>query len=67
VVIGYYVIAWQAPVSLKVISLFALSFLATSVICWFIIKPTNFLRFLFGLKPKNNVVPVAYNQPIKHD
>jgi glucan biosynthesis protein C len=67
VVIGYYVIAWQAPISLKVISLFALSFLATSVICWFIIKPTNFLRFLFGLKPKNNVVPVAYNQPIKHD
>jgi glucan biosynthesis protein C len=62
VVIGYYVIAWQAPISLKVISLFALSFLATSVICWFIIKPTNFLRFLFGLKPKNNVVPVAYNK-----
>jgi glucan biosynthesis protein C len=67
VVIGYYVIAWQAPISLKVISLFALSFLATSVICWFIIKPSNFLRFLFGLKPKNNVVPVAYNKPIKQD
>jgi glucan biosynthesis protein C len=67
VVIGYYVIAWQAPISLKVISLFALSFLATSVICWFIIKPSNFLRFLFGLKPKNNVVPVAYNKTIKQD
>jgi glucan biosynthesis protein C len=67
VVIGYYVITWQAPISLKVISLFALSFLVTSVICWFIIKPSNSLRFLFGLKPKNNVVPVAYNKPIKQD
>jgi peptidoglycan/LPS O-acetylase OafA/YrhL len=67
VVIGYYVITWQAPISLKVISLFALSFLVTSVICWFIIKPSNVLRFLFGLKPKNIVVPVAYNKPIKQD
>jgi peptidoglycan/LPS O-acetylase OafA/YrhL len=67
VVIGYYVIAWQTPILLKVISLFALSFFTTTVICWFIIKPSNFLRFLFGLKPKNNVVPVAYNKPIKQD
>jgi len=67
VVIGFYVITWQAPISLKVISLFALSFLVTSVICWFIIKPSNFLRFLFGLKPKNNVGLVAYNKPIKQD
>ncbi len=62
VVIGYYVIAWQASILLKATSLFALSFLVTSVICWFIIKPSNFLRFLFGLKPKNNLVPVAYNK-----
>jgi len=67
VVIGYYVIAWQAPILLKVISLFALSFLVTSLICWYFIKPSNILRFLFGLKPKNNVVPVAYNKPIKQD
>ncbi|ASP49774.1 acyltransferase family protein [Cognaticolwellia beringensis] len=67
VVIGYYVIAWQAPILLKVISLFALSFLVTTVICWFIIKPSNFLRFLFGLKPKNNVVSVAYNKPLKQN
>lgn len=65
VVIGYYVIAWQAPILLKVISLFALSFLVTTVICWFIIKPSTFLRFMFGLKPKNNVVSVTYNKLIK--
>ena len=50
VVIGYYIIDWQAPILVKIISLFVLSFSATSVICWFIIKPFNTLRFLFGLK-----------------
>ncbi|MCK8046700.1 acyltransferase [Shewanella sp. 1CM18E] len=54
VVIGYYVITWQAPILLKILSLFSLSFLVTSAICWFIIKPSNFLRFCFGLKSKNN-------------
>lgn len=67
VVIGYYVIAWQAPISLKIISLFTLSFVVTSVICWFIVKPSNILRFLFGLKPKNNVLSVAYNNTIKQE
>ncbi len=56
VVIGYYVIAWQAPISLKIIALLVLSFLITSIICWFIIKPFRILRLLFGLKTKNNVV-----------
>ena len=56
VVIGYYVIAWQAPISLKIIALLALSFLITSIICWFIIKPFRILRLLFGLKAKKNVV-----------
>ena len=60
VVIGYYVITWQVPILLKIISLFVLSFSITSVICWFIIKPSNTLRFLFGLKPLNKLESVAY-------
>ncbi|GAA0818252.1 hypothetical protein GCM10009111_20720 [Colwellia asteriadis] len=56
VVIGYYVIAWQAPILLKLIVLFVLSLLVTSGICWFMIKPSNTLRFLFGLKAKNSIV-----------
>ncbi|ALO36229.1 hypothetical protein CMT41_16930 [Colwellia sp. MT41] len=58
VVIGYYVITWQAPILMKIISLFVLSFSITSVICWFIIKPSNTLRFLFGLKPIKPIKPV---------
>ncbi|WP_019026548.1 acyltransferase family protein [Colwellia piezophila] len=60
VVIGYYVITWQVPLWMKIISLFVLSFSITSVICWFIIKPSNTLRFLFGLKPLNKVESMAY-------
>lgn len=67
VVIGYYVITWQIPMTLKIISLFALSFSITSVICWFIIKPSSILRFLFGLKPKNSIVPMAYDKQINKD
>lgn len=51
VVIGYYVIAWQSSLLVKIIALFAASFIITSVICYFIVKPFRLLRILFGLKP----------------
>lgn len=50
VVIGFYVITWQASMLIKVISLFVLSFTVTSLICFFIVRPFNILRFMFGLK-----------------
>lgn len=56
VVIGYYIIDLQAPIFVKIMLLFILSFTATSAICWFIIKPFNSLRFLFGLKPIKQAV-----------
>ncbi|MBA6390675.1 acyltransferase [Colwellia sp. BRX10-3] len=65
VVIGYFVINWQMPLSIKVISLFALSFLITSGICYFIIKPFNILRFLFGLKPLNKATTVVAQKSVK--
>jgi hypothetical protein len=50
VVIGFYVIAWQTSILIKIISLLVLSFVVTSVICFFIVKPFNIMRFMFGLK-----------------
>ncbi len=50
IVIGYYVIAWQAPLLVKVVALLVVSFVFTSAICYFIIRPLRLLRFLFGLK-----------------
>ncbi len=50
VVIGYYVIAWQVSIALKIFSLLVLSFSITSLLCWFVIKPFKVFRILFGLK-----------------
>ncbi len=50
IVIGYYVIAWQVSIALKIILLLVLSFSVTSLLCWFVIKPFKVFRFLFGLK-----------------
>ena len=54
VVIGYYVIALDATLFTKVIILFTSSFAVTNAICFFIIKPFNIVRFLFGLKPNKH-------------
>jgi peptidoglycan/LPS O-acetylase OafA/YrhL len=51
IVIGFYVINWQTSIAIKIISLFVLSFVVTSSLCFFVIKPFNILRFMFGLKP----------------
>jgi len=50
VVIGFYVITWQTSIPIKIMSLFGLSFIVTSLICFYIIKSFNVLRFMFGLK-----------------
>lgn len=59
VIIGYYVINWPLPIVFKIISLLVLSLVTTSAICWFIIKPINIFRLLFGLKPKNRIPKVV--------
>ncbi|MFT6897389.1 MAG: glucan biosynthesis protein C [Paraglaciecola sp.] len=64
VVIAYYVITWQTPISVKIISLLILSFAITSVICIFIIKPFNVFRILFGLKPIKIDPSEAYKKAI---
>jgi hypothetical protein len=58
VVIGFYVITWQTSIPIKIMSLFGLSFIVTSLICFYIIKPFNVLRFMFGLKPNKAKVVV---------
>ena len=67
VVVGYYIIALEASILIKVILLFALSFTITSAICFFIIKPFNLFRFLFGLKLNKNLESLAYKKAIKTD
>jgi len=59
VVIGFYVITWQTSIPIKIMSLFGLSFIVTSLICFYIIKPFNVLRFMFGLKANKAKVAVV--------
>ena len=56
VVIAYFVITWDVSILIKVISLGVFSFAITSFICFFIIKPFNIFRIMFGLKVKNTLV-----------
>jgi len=67
VVLGFYVITWQTSIHIKIIALFVLSFIITSFICFFIVKPFNVLRFMFGLKANKTEESVAYIKSLKQD
>lgn len=62
VVIGFYVITWQTSMLIKIVSLLLLSLTITGGICFFIIKPFNFFRFLFGVKPNGTEKPLLSNK-----
>ncbi len=50
VVTGSLVIQWEVPVLLKVLSVTLLSFIISVAIYWFMIRPFNVLRLVFGMK-----------------
>lgn len=52
VVCAFYIVQWSTGISVKLLSLFVSSFTVTALICMLIIYPFNFMRVLFGLKPK---------------
>ena len=52
VICAFYIVQWTANIGIKLMALFFLSFMITSLICALVIYPFNIMRFLFGLKPK---------------
>ena len=50
VVVGYYVTDWSIPILLKALIITGLSFLIVVTVYWYIIRPVNVLRIIFGLK-----------------
>lgn len=50
VVLAYTIVTWDAGITLKLLALLLASFGVTSLICVFVIRPFNPLRFLFGMK-----------------
>lgn len=51
IVVGYYVVQWSVPVLMKALIITGLSLLLVVTVYWFIIRPVNVLRIIFGLKP----------------
>ena len=50
IVLGYYFKDWQTPLLLKFLALTSLSFLLSVGCYWYLIRPFNLMRILFGLK-----------------
>lgn len=50
VVLGFYIIQWQASIFVKSVALLFSSLLVTCYLCFAVIRPFKPLRYLFGLK-----------------
>jgi hypothetical protein len=49
---GYYVVQWNAPIAIKLVSLIIICFGLTGLIYHYLIRPFIIPRILYGLKPK---------------
>lgn len=52
VIIGFYVVRWDAGVLVKLATIVVASFVITTVVYDVLVKRTNVTRFLFGMRPK---------------
>lgn len=50
VVFAFYIVQWDAGIAIKSISVLLLSLITCSTICYFLIRPFNITRYMFGLK-----------------
>jgi peptidoglycan/LPS O-acetylase OafA/YrhL len=50
VVVGYYMVKWDISILWKVVFITIASFAITIAIYWFLIRPFNFIRVIFGMK-----------------
>jgi peptidoglycan/LPS O-acetylase OafA/YrhL len=50
VVVAYFMVQWEIAIIWKVLLITTTSFTLTVAIYWFLIRPFNILRFVFGLK-----------------
>ncbi|MBY0574839.1 MAG: acyltransferase [Undibacterium sp.] len=52
VVVAYFVVQMDVGIVVKLVLLFPVSLLLTASLCWFVVRPFNWLRWCFGLKPR---------------
>ncbi len=58
---AYYIIQWEIPAFTKAVLIILLSFVSTMAIYWFLIRPYNLARVLFGLRRKKQTSPNPQN------
>jgi peptidoglycan/LPS O-acetylase OafA/YrhL len=56
VVFGYYIIHWDIPVAGKALLIAGLSLLASVAVYWFLIRPFDPMRALFGMKKRRKTM-----------
>jgi hypothetical protein len=55
IIVGFYVVQWSVSDPLKFIIIFVGSLVIIVGLYWFLIRPYNVMRFLFGMRPKRAV------------
>ena len=50
VAIGFYIVQWNAGMVVKSFSLLVIALISCVAICYFLIRPFNIMRYIFGLK-----------------
>jgi glucan biosynthesis protein C len=57
VVIGFFVVQWNASVLVKFLTILAASFAASAIVYELLVKRINVVRFFFGMRPKKKPAP----------
>ncbi|WP_194868480.1 acyltransferase family protein [Pseudoalteromonas sp. PPB1] len=57
VALAFYIVQWDAGIAVKSLSLLFSSLIICAAICYFVIRPFNLTRYLFGLKTTQSKVP----------
>ena len=63
IIIGFYVVQWQASVLVKYATILVAALIATTLIYDLLVKRTNVTRFLFGMRLKKKPVEERAPQP----
>ena len=50
VAVGYFIVRWDVAITWKVLSITIFSLLITIVMYWFLVRPFNAMRLIFGMK-----------------
>jgi hypothetical protein len=57
--VGFFVLQWSIPAALMWLIITPTSFISILLLYEFLVRRSSLLRFLFGMKQRTNISPVA--------